>query len=246
MLNVDYWPRLFNYRGMSVLEAAISLVAPPGCVGCGAEGMALCNRCKQVNILPFGGRCAFCSSLSSHSRTCSSCQRPGGPRFVWVATTHEGLAQELVRVYKFGHLRAAAGPLSSMMKDTLLGSVGHEYAKAANYLIVPLPTATGRTRQRGFDHAALLAKNLSRQLGLEYCPGLGRLGQSRQVGASRQTRLGQQAGNYVVRRPRQVAGRNVLLIDDVITTGGSLLAASKSLRAAGAKHIDAVVFAKRL
>jgi ComF family protein len=165
---------------------------------------------------------------------------------VWITTNYGAIAQELIQVYKFGHLRAAAQPLTGMMGKTLRSFVNPAELKVANYLVVPLPTATSRVRRRGFDHSALLAKQIAQQLGLEYCQALGRLGQSRQVGASRQLRLSQSAGDYFVRQPQRLNGRNILLIDDVITTGGSLIAASKSLRVAEVSHVDALVFAKRL
>ena len=231
---------------MSFLETSIGWLAPPQCVGCAAEGSALCKSCSTSGILSFGERCAYCGSLSAHCRTCQHCRRPGTPRFVWITSTHEGLAQELVRIYKFVQLRAAAQPLAGLMAQTFLTYNTQGYPNKANYLAVPLPTATSHVRQRGFDHSALLARTVSKKLGLQYSQSLGRLGQTRQIGASRQVRLSQQAGNYFVRQPRKIAGRNILLIDDVITTGGSLIAATQVLRATGANHVDALVFAKRL
>jgi len=184
--------------------------------------------------------------LSAKARTCRHCRRAGTPRFVWITTDYQATAQELVQVYKFGHLRAAAQPIATMMAQTFQSFNDPAELKAANYLVVPLPTATSRVRQRGFDHSSLLAKILAQKFGLEYCQGLGRLGQARQVGASRQIRLSQKASDYFARQPHRLSGRNILLIDDVITTGSSIIAATQSLRAAGAAHVDALVFAKRL
>jgi len=114
------------------------------------------------------------------------------------------------------------------------------------YLIVPVPTATRRARERGFAHSELLAKTIAADLKIEYWPGLRRLGQTRQLGAKREDRLIQLSNSFAAKNSRRVAGRKILLIDDVLTTGGTLIAASKCLRAAGAKQVDALVFAKRL
>ena len=132
------------------------------------------------------------------------------------------------------------------MAETFLQFNSDSQIAAANYLVVPVPTATSRMRARSFDHAELLAKHFAQSLKIEHSKVLARLGHSRQLGAKRSVRLTQQLGNYYALSPKTIKGRNVLLVDDVLTTGATLRAATKVLRAAGAKHVDALVFAKRL
>jgi ComF family protein len=163
---------------------------------------------------------------------------------VWISTNFEDPAQKLVHLYKFGQLRAAAEPIAELMSGTFAKS--NPAPAASDYIIVPVPTATSRVRQRGFDHSALLAKLLARKLGFSCRPALGRLGQSRQLGSLRSQRLVQATDNYYVRLPRIVNGRNVLLVDDVATTGATLIGAARALRQSGARRVDALVFAKRL
>ena len=132
------------------------------------------------------------------------------------------------------------------MAETLLGFVDKEVFVRAEYLVIPIPTATSRTRNRSFDHSGLLARKVASKLNLKYFPALGRVGQSRQVGAKRTVRLTQAEDKYYVRFPSMVKGSRILLIDDVVTTGATLRAATKALRSAGARRVDALVFAKRL
>jgi ComF family protein len=147
-----------------------------------------------------------------------------------------------VQIYKFGHLRAAAEPLSKLMVENF-----YKYNPAdTGYLVVPLPTATSRIRQRGFAHSELLAKKIALKLRLDHKTALRRLDQTRQLGSKRTDRLTQLANSFAVKYPAEIKDRNILLIDDVLTTGGSLIAASNTLKAAGAKRVDALVFAKRL
>jgi ComF family protein len=226
---------------VSILESAIGWLAPALCVGCGAEGSAFCVDCAD-RITNFGERCWRCNRLSPLSKTCPSCRHIGGPGSVWIVTNYDKLTQPLVRKYKFGHLRAAAEPLAKMMVETML--MGKDIT--ADYLVVPVPTATSRRRQRGFGHSELLAKQVAIRLRCQSANALRRLGQSRQLGSRREDRLTQLAGSFAVRRPGLVQGQKVLLVDDVLTTGGTIIAATRALKAAGAAGVDALLFAKRL
>jgi len=112
--------------------------------------------------------------------------------------------------------------------------------------VVPVPTATSRVRQRGFAHGELLAKMIAAELRMEYSLALRRLGQIRQLGSKRENRLVQLSDSFAAKNQRRVIDRKILLVDDVLTTGGTLIAASKVLKSAGAKEVNALVFAKKL
>ena len=231
---------------MSFLEAAIGWLAPPQCVGCGTEGSSVCRACATSEISAFGERCWRCNAVSLNCRTCPKCRLPGSPGHVWISTDYDGLARELVSLYKFGHQRAAAEPIARMMADTLLLYGSPEEVQSKNYLVVPVPTATSRIRERGFDHSELLARKIALILHANHSGALRRLSQTRQLGSKRQNRLTQLAGSFAIKDRQAVYGRNILLVDDVITTGGTLTETTKVLRAAGARQVDALLFAKRL
>jgi ComF family protein len=113
-----------------------------------------------------------------------------------------------------------------------------------DFVIVPAPTATSRARHRGYDQAALIARSLATKTEVQYLPVLRRSGQHHQVGSNRAERLRQLQNAYRVIRPANIVGKHVLLIDDVLTTGATLEAAAKVLKAAGAKRVSGVVFAR--
>ncbi len=230
---------------MSILEAAIGWVAPPQCIACGAEGASLCLACSTSEVVPYGERCWLCNGLGPGGRTCTTC-RLSSPRHVWITTSYGGTAKQLVKVYKFEHQRAAATVLSQLMAETFFDFNYQDAPKRLNYLLVPVPTATSRIRRRSFGHSELLGRKLAIKLGLQYANVLGRQGQSRQVRAKRSERLVQPEGNYFIRGQKFIKKRNILLIDDVVSTGATIKAVTKVLRAAGAKRVDALVFAKKL
>jgi ComF family protein len=231
---------------MGVLESIIGWIAPPICLLCGSEGTSLCLSCAANNIIPYGERCFNCSALSPLGRTCQKCRHLNAPRSVWVATDYQGASKTLIQAYKFNHQREAVRPVASLMVETFLNFNSDQGIRETKYLIVPVPTATSRVRERGFDHSALLARHIARKLGLRYSHAMKRLGQSRQVGKTRAERLRQVEDKYVTKNAQEIRGRNILLIDDVVTTGATLTAAAQALRKAGARRVDALVFAKRL
>lgn len=230
---------------MSVMDTVIGWIAPPACLGCGLEGEALCLQCANREITPYGERCFGCGAISAGARTCERCA-PSAPRFVWVSSNYESRISELIKLYKFSHQRAAVDSIANLMMDTFLRFNDTGSQATPNYLVVSVPTATSRVRQRSFDHCAHLARHIAAELGYGYMNALTRLGQTRQVGAERSMRMSQAANNYLVRYPNLINGQNILLVDDVVTTGATLRATTKALRAAGAARVDALVLAKKL
>ena len=112
-------------------------------------------------------------------------------------------------------------------------------------IVTHVPTASKRIRQRGYDHAQLLARALVREHKLTYLPLLTRAGSARQVGSTRGTRLVQLSDAFRIIQTDRIRGASVLLVDDIVTTGGTLEAAARCLKQSGANQIDAVAFAQK-
>lgn len=222
-------------HNMSLFDRFIGVLAPHDCLGCGDEGELLCASCStKLVVVP--ERCYRCRKFSSAGRTCGACRRISRLEHVHVALVYDGLAKDLVWHLKFKGAVAAAKTITQYTAPLM--------PKSAGARIVPVPTATGRVRRRGYDQAKLLARELARQSRLPYVDCLARSGQAHQVGASRQERLRQLREAFRVSRPATVRGRHVILVDDVVTTGATLEAAATALKSAGARHIEAVVFAQ--
>lgn len=218
---------------MSVIDRFLSILAPYECLGCGAEGALLCPVCAR--LLPaMPERCYRCRSPSIGALTCADCAGSSPLYRVRAAAPYGGTAKELVSRLKFSGAQAASSAMAECLAPFLKTGRGT--------IIVPVPTAAGRIRGRGYDQARLLARRLSLRTHRAYMDCLARSGQTHQVGASRSQRLHQLHGAFRVRSTSHIRGRNLLLIDDVVTTGATLEAAARTLQAAGAARIEAAAF----
>lgn len=163
---------------------------------------------------------------------------------VWAPVAYEGPARDLVRALKFrGALRAADTMAAVMVAAAPAGLLPRAPAGDPPAL-VPVPLHPARRRRRGYNQAAVLARALSERTGLGLADCLARAGpRGTQVGRPRSARLAAPPGRITARAPPP--GR-ALLVDDVATTGATLAACARVLRAAGAARVGAVTFARTL
>lgn len=218
---------------LTFLDTITGFIAPHECLACGHEGDLLCGTCIEL-LPPVVPRCYRCGRTDGGWDTCKACRKHSALERVVVVTLYEGFAEAVVRKLKFERAYAAHTTLARAMLAMLPDDV----------TIVPIPTATNRVRQRGYDQAVLVAQELARLQGGRSTQVLDRLGQKRQTGSSRSERLKQLSGAFELRTDRLTGVEKIVLIDDVLTTGATLEAAAAVLREAGIKHTSALVFAR--
>lgn len=220
-----------------LISSLVYLLAPDACVACGRPGRAVCSSCTPSVAVYKSPVCFRCNRITTGGKTCSNCRRHTALNCVTVASYYEGPLKELLARLKYDNATDLARPLAQLVAARIR-------PEQVPDVIVPVPSSSQRFRQRGYNPAALLSKEVARQLQVPRVEALGRLGQSRQVGAARRQRISQLAGAYYVRRPQDVIGKRILLIDDVITTGSTLHECAGVLLRSGAKTITAAVVAK--
>lgn len=205
----------------------LDLIAPHSCLGCGLTGNILCGRCKKYIISQHTSICPHCKHPTTHGK-CKNC--PHLPP-IYIAGERIGLLGNLIHDYKYHSIRALAHPLAEIMYKFL-----PELPK--NAVIAPLPTIAKHIRSRGIDHTLLVAKHLSKLSHRPVKQLLIRNQNSVQVGTNRSARIEQADHAYII-NPKFTPDPTTtyVLLDDVWTTGASMLSATKKLQQAGANHI---------
>jgi ComF family protein len=228
---------------------ALDLLFPPTCLACRAathEHGALCPRCwSQMRFIerPFCERLGtpFEQDLGDGLLSPQAmADPPVFSRARAVARFEDGPARSLAHRLKYSDRAELAKPIARWM-----ARAGVELLADAD-LIVPVPLHPLRLWRRRFNQAAALAREISRLTGVPHDLGaLRRVKATRsQVGLSRAKRAENVQGAFKVSDAADLKGRKVVIVDDVLTSGATLNAASRILLRAGAARVDALVFAR--
>jgi competence protein ComFC len=228
------------YRLYRWLWTGLDWLFPPRCGGCGKSGTRWCSECQSKIQVIRPPVCESCGEKLVARGHCPACQRRR-PQFAAMRSyAYFGgpLRQALHRLKYKGDVALGdilAQPMASLLSD-LSWSLD---------LVMPVPISPLRQRQRGYNQAALLARPLALAYGLSYRPqALVKLRETpTQVGLNfnqRQQNVDQAFGA----EPKWVAGKRVLVIDDVTTSGATLQSCAVALRTAAADQVYCLTLAR--
>jgi ComF family protein len=228
-----------------VLKALLDLLYPPSCIACAkvlpGPGAFFCEPCDTaLERLP-PACCRTCAEPGAFpGGACPRC-RAAPPPFSrgWAPFAHEGPVARAIHRFKYEDHPELAAPLGELLAGEARAFLGR-----APEHVVALPLHTRRYHSRKYDQAQLLAGTLARATGREAPVGwLTRSRETqRQVGLSEAERAHNVADAFTASAAAK--GREVLLVDDVFTTGATARAAAFALREAGAVRVEVLTVAR--
>ncbi|MCP5396834.1 MAG: ComF family protein [Sphingomonadaceae bacterium] len=234
------------------LAPLVDLVYPPRCPLCGggtAKQGGLCSSCWEELEIPGEPSCAKCQRPFSGSQMdegaiCAPCLAEAPKHSgIAAATLYNDASRKLVLAFKHGHRIALAPMLSKLMLARLARYEGE-------WLVVPVPLHRWRLWRRGYNQAALLAKEIAKGRGNDLLlDGLRRTKSTPSLGGLGKKARAQALAGAITVSPRHQAklkGRNILLVDDVFTSGATSTSCVKALKRAGAQDVVIACFARVL
>jgi ComF family protein len=212
------------------------------------SGDALCGDCDARFAAP-RSRCARCALPTGTAiERCGGCLGANVPPFdAAVAAVDYGFPWDgLVQAFKFNGRVELADALATRLADAVAAAC--RAGLPAPELVLPVPLAPARLAERGYNQAWELARRVARQRGLPADDTLllRPLETPRQTGQARAGREANLAQAFMAEPGRRaaLAGRRVALVDDVMTTGATVAAATRELQRAGAASVQVWVFAR--
>ena len=227
------------------IEKSLDIFFPGKCVICGEYGSLCCGKCLQSIESIQTNTCPECGKISINCQYCTNCRGKKKPKVfaVFVACSYGSSAlKKIIYELKYSGITGLI---------PICGELMYQRVRSQNFpkntVIVPVPLHKNRLNLRGFNQSELLARYLSKRMDL---PGgdvlTRRLNTMNQVGLRREKRLSNLDGAFDCSDKEYILGKNIILVDDVVTTGATLNECAKVLKQSGAKRIFAVVLARNI
>jgi ComF family protein len=216
-------------------QSVINVIFPPACANCEAPGTLFCDSCRAGLIWveePICRQCGRPDTLGEH--LCPNCRGDNRPILpIRAACLHAGSLHRVIHRFKYENQFGLADLLAAFMVQAW------PQWQVPVEVVVPVALHPERERKRGYNQATLLAQHLARKQGWTLEPaGLIRIRHTRpQVGLTAPERRVNVHKAFQA-ESRYVAGKQIMLVDDVCTTGATLTAAAAALYAAGAANVN--------
>ena len=228
------------YRFYQLIWNSLDWLYPPRCGGCGKSGSRWCPTCQQTTLRIIPPVCPRCGQSMTRAELCRKC-RQTAPQFHALRSwgVFDGPLRNAIHRLKYRRDvalgEALARPLIELL-ETVDWSVD---------LATPVPLGVARQAERGYNQSALLAKLLALGCNLDYNPRSLRKTRDTpsQGGLSVEQRWANVAGSFEA-IPKDAAGKHVLVVDDVTTSGATLSACAEALLSAGASWVYALTLAR--
>jgi len=231
-------------------ELVFNLLLPKLCLACNTEGSYLCDCCLAKIPLIDKFSCPGCQKISPYGKTCEACQKSYYLNGVIYALDYKNpLVQRMIKQLKYHFIKDLINPLAKILINEIKSSnflSGNFTADESSFLMIPIPLHRKKFLWRGFNQSELLAKKLAEEFELNLRTDI--LIKTKNTKSQTDLKENERHLNvkntFAVNNKRNIKGKIIFLIDDVLTTGSTLNEAAKELKKAGAQEVWGITLAK--
>lgn len=232
------------------MEKLFNLIFPPECAFCGAIKSVFCDYCLNLCKVLTKSLCVVCGKASDKGKTHEHCWIPGSPSQLMSVFEYSGLVRNCIRLSKYKKREFST---LKKLTERALHIVEYEIMEMlenGDFLVVPVPLHKITLRKRGFNQAEIIADLIGKKFSLkkEYS-SLNRIKETQPMfGKSRIERFLNLESAFKVNKylTKRISGKNILLVDDVCTSGATFLEASKALIESGAVDVKCFALSKKI
>jgi competence protein ComFC len=217
---------------------------PIECVICKDEGSFICADCKMSLKTLDSQRCIVCQKQTPFGLTHSGCLTPhGADGLISFYDYHDDKVAKIIIAGKYYFLKDTYSQLALAILPKLQNSFDHIIS--TDSIIVPIPLHSTRKRWRGFNQAEILSAELSRGLKMPVADPLVRKKITKTQKDLKKADRGKNIeGAFALKKSADIRGKEIILVDDVATTGATLLEAAKVLKRNGAAQVICLTIAR--
>ena len=242
---------------MNLRDLILDMVFPRRCLGCETllseeTPSYVCPTCLKNISFVNGFACAFCKSPVRAGKTCVFCARTNHlDRLLVTASYDNPLVEKVIKAAKYRFVRSLtadmAGLMTKYLKNRAAWLTGRELIT-----VIPVPLHRRRLNWRGFNQAEIIAQEIAGSFGWLSAPNILKRTRNQRPQAEMPDRLSRvenmrnvfEFQGSTLENSFSLAGKTILLIDDISTTGSTLNDCARALKGAGAKEVIGFVFAR--
>ncbi len=224
------------------MENLVNTFFPAKCFNCGENYGDICRACLNECLIARNFYCIVCDKPVVKGKTHVKCEGNFTPRSIFSAFEYSGIVRKCIKTAKYRSKTFAPLKKLALEAAKMASTCNLQYQ---GYTVTSIPLSRKRNKERGFNQAGLILSAIARQYDLSHRESiLARKKQTKaQYGQARKERFENLRGAFVCNR--NIKGQKILLVDDICTTGATLLEASKVLRSAEAQEVQCFTLAKK-
>lgn len=225
----------------------IDILYPKFCINCKKEGFYLCDDCLSLIEIMDRAYCPFCFPAKSSTGTCLNCKKNHYLDGLYFACSYENKTiKKLIHEFKYEPFVKDYSELFAFLLISHLANLKKTFSDFKEFVVIPVPIYIKKKKARGYNQAEEIAKQFAKYLKLEVLTDI--LIKTKNTVSQTELTKEQRKENiknaFLIKESQEIKNKNILLIDDVFTSGATLDECSKTLKEAGVKEVWGMAIAR--